>query len=49
MFFVSSNIDASMMLKQQKPKKTKKKKAAEWGNIYTSLWDEPAEKEDAPE
>ena len=45
MFFVSANIDANTVLRQTKPKKTKKKKKSEWGNIYSSLWDEPGDKE----
>ena len=46
MFFVSANIDSNTLLRQSKPKKTKKKKKSEWGNIYGSLWgDEPEEEE----
>ena len=47
MFFVSSNIDANLLVKQERPKKVKKKKNkfSEWGNVYSTLWDEPADKD----
>ena len=47
MFFVSANIDSNNVLRQSKQKKTKKKKNSGFGgNMYSSLWDEPAEKEE---
>jgi len=45
MFFVSANIGANSILRQSKPKKTKKKKQSAWGNFY-SLWDEPDKEEE---
>lgn len=48
MFFVSANIGANQILRQQKPKKNKKKKESAWGNLYT-FWEESDKEEEKAE